>query len=145
LLLSGFDDALATKEDRSSIVKTEAPGAMHVNTDPVDMQIQKTAASFSGQPLSDKIEVPRPTELAAIKTAAVVERSRTRSSKGILQTAYSDEAFRVFLDANGFTSEDNRGKNGALWVHLDDEGSEPARQLVKWGFKYKAGRGWWRK
>lgn len=145
LVLSGLDDALATKEDRSSTVKTTAPEAMHVNNDPVEMQIEQMAASFSSQRLRDKGEVAKSAEPAAMETAVVVERSRTQSRTGTSRTTYSDEALRVYLDANGFTSEDNRGKNGALWVHLDDEGSEPARQLAKWGFKYKAGRGWWRK
>ena len=145
LVLSGFDDDLATKEDRSSTVKTEAPEAMHVNHDPVDIQIKQTVASFSSQPSNDKGEALRPTELAVIEAAAVVERSRIQSRAGTSQTVYSDEALRVFLDAHGFTSEDNRGKNGVLWVHLDDESSKTARLLAKWGFKYKAGRGWWRK
>ena len=42
----------------------------------------------------------------------------------ITRNTYSDEALQVFLTANGVTSEDNRGKNGALWVNLDDERSE---------------------
>ena len=145
LILSGFDDVLAPKEDGSSAVKTKAPEAIQVNADSEDMQTEKTAASFSSQSSSDKGGVSRYTDRAVIEAAAVPERSHPQLHTGTSRTTYSDEALRVFLDANGFTSDDNRGKNGALWVHLDDEGSEPARQLVKWGFKYKAGRGWWRK
>lgn len=52
---------------------------------------------------------------------------------------------RAFLDNNGLSTEDNRKKNGALWINLDDESSAPAQQLAKWGFKYKKGRGWWKK
>ena len=143
LVLSGFDDALATKENHSSTVKTEAPEAVHINTDPVEIQTKQTAASFSSPPSNDKGEVPRLTEPAAKEAPVVVERSQTQPRTGT--SAYTDEAFREFLHANGFKSEDNRMKNGALWVHLGAEDSEPARQLAKWGFKYKAGRGWWRK
>lgn len=52
---------------------------------------------------------------------------------------------RAFLDSNGLSTEDNRKKNGALWVYLEDERSAPAQQLAEWGFKYKKGRGWWKK
>ena len=132
------------KEDRSSTMKKEAPEAMHVTTDPVDIQVKQTTLSFSGWPLKDKVEVLRPTELVSLEASAVVERPRTQPSTGMSRAAYSDEALRVFLSAHGYTSEDNRGNNGALWVHLYDKGSKQARQLAKWGFNYKAGRGWWR-
>ena len=59
--------------------------------------------------------------------------------------SFSDETFHKFLKDNGLTTEDNRENNGALWVHLGNNNLAPALQLAKWGFHYKAGRGWWRK
>ena len=40
--------------------------------------------------------------------------------------------------------EDHRGAGGALWVIADDKGLAIEYALKAWGFRYKAGRGWWR-
>lgn len=57
---------------------------------------------------------------------------------------YSDAALARYLTQHGLKSEDFRSRNGALWVNLDRESGEQARQLRAWGFRYRAGRGWWK-
>ena len=118
---------------------------MSATANPVDTQIKQAPISHHSQPMKEISEVPRFGEPDAIETALADERGRPQPRAPITRNTYSDEALQVFLTANGVTSEDNRGKNGALWVNLDDERSESTRQLASWGFKYKAGRGWWRK
>jgi hypothetical protein len=34
--------------------------------------------------------------------------------------------------------------NGNLWVRTDDRDLEVNKALLDWGFRYKAGKGWWR-
>jgi hypothetical protein len=40
--------------------------------------------------------------------------------------------------------DDRRPKGGALWLQTDDSIVAVAYALRRWGFKYKAGKGWWR-
>jgi hypothetical protein len=40
--------------------------------------------------------------------------------------------------------EDLRLKGGALWVRIDDRIGAVAYALRRWGFNYKAGKGWWK-
>jgi hypothetical protein len=40
--------------------------------------------------------------------------------------------------------EDLRPKGGALWVRTDESIGAVAYALRRWGFNYKAGKGWWR-
>lgn len=42
-----------------------------------------------------------------------------------------------------FRIEDNRVKNGALWVYHDRENTIHAVRFKRMGMKYKLGRGWW--
>ena len=44
----------------------------------------------------------------------------------------------------GLKVEDKRQLGGALWVCADDSTFGISYPLKKWGFKYKAGRGWWK-
>lgn len=94
----------------------------------------------------ERSRAPALTEAASVEAAAVLERARIQSRLAPTQPVpYSDDALREFLEAHGLTSEDHRSNKGALWVHLKSDRSGPARQLGAWGFRFKAGRGWWRK
>ena len=66
-------------------------------------------------------------------------------SPAILSPQYSDEALREFLTIRSLRSEDNRNKNGALWVFVDNPSIGIVQQLKTWGFQLKVGKGWWRK
>lgn len=43
----------------------------------------------------------------------------------------------------GIAIEDNRQKGGALWVRTDNSSNELTVYLVKQGFKFSSGKGWW--
>ncbi len=58
---------------------------------------------------------------------------------------YSDAAFRAFVAAENLETADYRERKGALWVEVEDTSPAVAAQLLSWGFKFKEGRGWWRK
>jgi hypothetical protein len=140
-LSSDLADAVAFPEDHPSTISTKAAEVMPVSADTTDMQdVQMT---FSGKALSNQMKFPLSIDLPDSKSSS--EKQRTQSNTGTSGTAYSDEALRAFLREHGLTTEDNRGKNGAIWVHLDDERSQTAQQLSAWGFRYKGGRGWWKK
>jgi hypothetical protein len=89
---------------------------------------------------------PQREESATAEATAVLERARMQSRLVAPHPGpYSDDALRGFLETHGLRSEDNRRNGGALWVLLDSERSPLARQLSAWAFKFKPGRGWWRK
>lgn len=106
----------------------------------IDLVGRQTSVCFNNHPMKEM----RLKEPGAIETTLIDERESFQPRTPILRNTYSDEALQVLLNANSITSEDNRSKNGALWVNLDDDKSEIAQQLANWGFKYKSGRGWWR-
>lgn len=53
-------------------------------------------------------------------------------------------AIAAFANANSIRLEDHTPKGGSFWLIADDADPDIARQLTKWGFKYRPGRGWWR-
>ena len=65
-----------------------------------------------------------------------------RSSQS--ETAFNDAALYSLVKKYGFKVEDNRGRNGNLWVHTDSNYLPLSSVLKSWGFKYKPGKGWWR-
>jgi hypothetical protein len=144
LALSDFHNTTATENKKlSSIVGTGALNPSSATIDP--MGTQQAFVSLNSQQVKEIQELPLLRESEAIETTLADKPERPQPRIPIPRNTYSEEALQVFLDMNGVTSEDNRGKNGALWVNLDEEQSEPARKLASWGFKYKAGRGWWKK
>jgi very-short-patch-repair endonuclease len=56
-----------------------------------------------------------------------------------------DSALIAVLDQHRLRSVDNRANGGALWIALRAETGEAAKQLSSLGFRFKPGRGWWRK
>lgn len=128
---------------------------LQVGEDTVSRQEPQPHEDIQAQTQSPKLSAAKPTDLLVerSKGASVSESSMTVPAilplDGFVsapsQSTNNEDIFSAFLEANGLTTVDNRSKNGALWVYLDDQNSAPARQLGKWGFKYKQGRGWWKK
>lgn len=58
---------------------------------------------------------------------------------------FSDESFFRFARNHKFRVEDHRANRGALWAHGPKGEEHVIAELQRWGFKYKDGRGWWRK
>ena len=52
--------------------------------------------------------------------------------------------FVRFINKYKLCVTDNRKKGGALWVLTDDFNYITSDQLKAWGFRYKAGKGWWK-
>jgi hypothetical protein len=52
--------------------------------------------------------------------------------------------FESFVQAHGLRVEDNRAKQGALWVLGATLPRPVAFQLAVWGFKLRAPKGWWK-
>jgi hypothetical protein len=60
------------------------------------------------------------------------------------ETRFSDNALRALLRVHNVKYEDNRSRNGAIWVRIGRRPRDLASRLQEWGFRYKEGRGWWR-
>lgn len=60
------------------------------------------------------------------------------------QTGDANADITSFARANGISFEDHTSKGGNLWLIVDDADADIVRQITKWGFKYRPGRGWWR-
>ena len=62
----------------------------------------------------------------------------------LLKLPFSEKLLASTCQAFGFPIEDNRVAGGALWVKIANSNSERNRVFVKWGFKYRPDRGWWK-
>ena len=67
---------------------------------------------------------------------------------GLIRTApgekFSQENWTFFVRTHGLRVEDNRSRQGALWVLGIEQPSHVGVQLVAWGFKPRAPRGWFK-
>jgi hypothetical protein len=57
---------------------------------------------------------------------------------------FSDQLLASTCYAFGFDIQDHRKIGGALWVNIGNSNSERNRVFTKWGFRYKANKGWWK-
>jgi hypothetical protein len=58
--------------------------------------------------------------------------------------ANEERLLRVECERHRFVLRDLRPSNGNLWVEIDDSDNFGlSERLVAWGFRYKAGKGWW--
>jgi hypothetical protein len=89
---------------------------------------------------------PRPLSKAAIRRPAVSppQVPINRPSTPVPQTKNFDERVLQVLYAMGLPIQDNRQKDGALWVKVDDSNTANNKMLSQLGFKHKPGRGWWK-
>lgn len=109
-----------------------------------DTSATSAAVALRPQPNEAVAQHNRPSEREGAKpVAAVEEGARERARE--LEQPYSPDVLAAFVDEQCLVTQDLRHKKGLLWVNLDDAASPAARQLKRWGFQYKAGRGWWRK
>jgi hypothetical protein len=76
-------------------------------------------------------------------THAAPDLTKTSSSP-VWSEKYSKENLRRFAEQFKVRVEDRRDKGGGLWVVMDDL-PEARRVLDAWGFRYAAGKGWWKK
>lgn len=57
---------------------------------------------------------------------------------------YSRSQLESFAHAQGLRVEDFSDRNGNLWIRTNDSNLQVNKVLLEWGFRYKAGKGWWR-
>jgi hypothetical protein len=50
----------------------------------------------------------------------------------------------AFADKYNIAFDDRRADGGSLWLRTDDANGIFSVQFTAWGFKYSAGKGWWR-
>jgi hypothetical protein len=68
---------------------------------------------------------------------------KTRWSE-LYDQPFSDQLLASTCSAFGFDRQDKRSIGGALWVNINNSNSGRNRVFIKWGFKYKANKGWWK-
>lgn len=76
-----------------------------------------------------------------LKSCAKISQSQ-RSSQVLsdVNLSVSQNEIEAFAAKWEIPLEDNRTRGGALWLRTDKQ----TFALEKWGFKYKAGKGWWK-
>ena len=57
---------------------------------------------------------------------------------------FSESVFNNLVRSHDLQCEDNRHNSGALWVKEINLDTTVIQQLKRWGFRQKAGRGWWK-
>jgi hypothetical protein len=92
---------------------------------------------------------PTQTPSPATRPAPVATR-RTGDSPGrqaprrmIPEHTFSQADFQRFTQAWDLPVQDRHANGGALWVNTHDRNPHVRETLQGWGFRYKAGRGWW--
>lgn len=75
-----------------------------------------------------------------------VDHQKVRSATAIptLAPAVKAADITAFARKFGIGIDDHRSQGGSLWLSADDADRQVADQLMAWGFKYRAGKGWWR-
>lgn len=73
---------------------------------------------------------------------------QARQKKADQQThngdSFSLAALATYAKDHSLNIENNNLKNGNLWVRTDDNNVYVNKVLLDWGFRYKAGKGWWK-
>jgi hypothetical protein len=70
--------------------------------------------------------------------------SNTRNSQSRQSVELHEDEFNEFCMEFSLTFIDNREKGGALWIKYYRTDNNIARTLIKMGFKYAVGKGYWR-
>jgi hypothetical protein len=91
------------------------------------------AGARSPTEVREKLELPPYAPHSAPSSASSAESS-----------GYSMIALAVLAKEKNFTIDDRSRKNGNLWVRTDDRDLYVNEVLLKWNFRYRAGKGWWR-
>lgn len=64
--------------------------------------------------------------------------------RAAMTTTYRRQALSVLATEFGLRIDDLTADNGNLWVRTDDSNRDINTILLRWGFQYRAGRGWWK-
>jgi EH_Signature domain len=59
-------------------------------------------------------------------------------------TTRENDVVIPYARANGLTIDDRRSQGGSLWIMTGDGDALLNERLKHWGFRFNAGRGWWR-
>lgn len=84
----------------------------------------------------------RPAPVAMRRTGDPTGRQAPRAT--VPNVTFGQADFQRFTDAWDLPVQDRRASGGALWVNTHDRNPHVCEMLLGWGFRYKAGRGWWR-
>ncbi|MNR67304.1 hypothetical protein D3C85_1912250 [compost metagenome] len=53
-------------------------------------------------------------------------------------------ALDSLVKEHGLHVEDKTHQGGCLWVRANVDDTRVSEALTHWGFRYKAGKGWWK-
>src|SRR5882672_6223324 len=144
--VSGYTEHREADPLGVSAALNEAGGAT-VSADAASSTLRPDSSSTKASELDREQEIP--TNIAQRNANPGASGKRIQDvdvhSPAVLSRQYSDEALREFLSSRSLRSEDNRNKNGALWVFVDNPSLGIIQQLKTWGFQLKVGKGWWKK
>lgn len=107
------------------------------NRNNIERLIHRDSSTQTWEQKFDAYLVPRigrPSD--PLRPVGVVRRSSSQ--------AFSQDTWSFFARTQGLRVEDNRSRNGALWVLGVEQPSNVAAQLKAWGFKARAPRGWFK-
>jgi len=119
---------------RDSKVVQRSPSSSSLNADST-----KSNLSRFDDPVIPVLIGSRPSQYSGFTVV-----SGKTSWAELLKQPFSEQLLRSTCQAFAFPIEDNRADGGALWVKTANSNSERNRVFVKWGFKYRPERGWWK-
>lgn len=77
------------------------------------------------------------------KRAAPSKKSNS-STLGFIYGRFDSYKLRELAKSRGFKVADLRSKGGNIWAYTDSNDPELIQLFQGWGFRYKAGKGWWK-
>jgi hypothetical protein len=135
---------------RAPTAPTTPPPAAHTNTTPAQPRttrgFQPSPGTLTGVAAPKSVveafeSTPRRTPPASSGDATA-----PKNEQPTPESAPFDETdLNALVNRIAASVDDRTSKGGALWVVAPDHSPETRRILLSRGFKYKAGKGWWRR
>lgn len=112
----------------------------------VERLIHRDSAAQTWEQKFDAYLVPRigrrPSD--APRRVGEVRRVQPDAVRRVQPQVFTPDMWSFFARSHGLRVEDNRSKQGALWVHGAEQPSHVAEQLTAWGFRRREPRGWFK-
>jgi hypothetical protein len=82
---------------------------------------------------------------AAAATVARAPAAPSTQSQNVASTdSYSLDALTRFSNDHGLSIENRNSQGGCIWVCTDADNPTVNKTLIRWGFKFKGNKGWWK-
>jgi hypothetical protein len=133
----------AVDRNRKPFLSAEATFS-HTPISPLEVNRSTRRADSNISSSSNDVQIPVFTQPKNPPPPITTVVSGKTSWAELYNQPFSDRLLKSTCHAFGFDIQDHRNIGGALWVNIGNSNSERNRVFTKWGFRYKAHKGWWK-